>query len=328
MSDSLSQLVEEVNSRLSTPDAIPDEEIENHLRSVHVEYGVPRDEAVRSVVTQLTQTHDLDEESTSTGDGDLTPLATLPQIGEDEQVSVKVQLVDEVDNDVLSDSVKQGGTITDGEDTARLTVWSTGDPPTLETGTVYRLEDVFTSEYQGDWYIQVNRTSEVSALDEDLLADEEEWASDSDGAAHSFRGALVDIRRGSGLIKRCTADDDCSRVLQNGRCKEHGDVDGEFDLRVKATLDAGSVNRDIILGDEMVETLTDISLADAKEMAKDAIGTETVVAELTEALHGRYFEVETLSPLRDEFYVIESTELGRPSDGIDDEKVIKARSPV
>jgi len=42
---------------------------------------------------------------------------------------------------------------------------------------------------------------------------------------HHRRGALVDVQSGSGLIKRCP-EEDCTRVLQNGRCSEHGEGEG------------------------------------------------------------------------------------------------------
>jgi replication factor A1 len=46
----------------------------------------------------------------------------------------------------------------------------------------------------------------------------------SDGSV-AVIGSIVDIQEGSGLIKRCGADD-CMRVLRNSRCAEYGQRDG------------------------------------------------------------------------------------------------------
>jgi replication factor A1 len=68
-----------------------------------------------------------------------------------------------------------------------------------------------------------------------------------DDNERTMEGALVDIKDGSGLIKRCP-DEDCTRVIRNGRCSEHGDVSGEFDLRIKGVLDDGEQAQDALNG--------------------------------------------------------------------------------
>ncbi|MFB6177808.1 MAG: hypothetical protein ABEI99_11825, partial [Halobaculum sp.] len=94
----------------------------------------------------------------------------------------------------------------------------------------------------------------------------------------------------SGLIKRCP-EDECTRVLQNGRCSEHGQVDGQFDLRVKAVLDDGEAVHEVIFDEEATEQLTGISLAEAKQMAQDALDTTVVEEEIRELITGRYYRV-------------------------------------
>jgi replication factor A1 len=100
----------------------------------------------------------------------------------------------------------------------------------------------------------------------------------------------VDIQSGSGLIKRCP-DEDCTRVLQNGRCSEHGEVEGEFDLRIKGVLDDGEEVTEVIFDQEATEALTGITLEEAKEHAMDALDTTVVADDMREQLLGRYFSV-------------------------------------
>jgi hypothetical protein len=106
-----------------------------------------------------------------------------------------------------------------------------------------------------------------------------------------MEGALVDIKDGSGLIKRCP-DEDCTRVIRNGRCSEHGDVTGEFDLRIKGVLDDGHTAQDVLLDAEATEALTGMGLEDAKAMAMDALDTEVVMDAFEEQLVGSYYEVD------------------------------------
>jgi hypothetical protein len=92
-----------------------------------------------------------------------------------------------------------------------------------------------------------------------------------DDNERTMEGALVDIKDGSGLIKRCP-DEDCTRVIRNGRCSEHGDVSGEFDLRIKGVLDDGEQAQDALNG-----LLSDsaVSSSTARWRRSGAVSTDT-----------------------------------------------------
>jgi replication factor A1 len=81
-------------------------------------------------------------------------------------------------------------------------------------------------------------------------------------------------------------------VLQNGRCSEHGEVEGEFDLRIKGILDDGESVQKVIFDQEATEQAADITLEEAQEMAMDALDTSVVADEVREATLGRYYRVE------------------------------------
>jgi Single-stranded DNA-binding replication protein A (RPA), large (70 kD) subunit and related ssDNA-binding proteins len=129
--------------------------------------------------------------------------------------------------------------------------------------------------------VKLNRTTGITALDETV-----EVGDDAD----TVEGALVDIQSGSGLIKRCP-DEECTRVLQNGRCSEHGQVDGEFDLRIKGVLDDGKSVTEVIFDREATEELTGMGLEEAKQLAMDALDTTVVAEEMAEDVLGRYYRV-------------------------------------
>src|SRR5699024_699232 len=212
-----------------------------------------------------------------------------------------------------SESVGQVGLLGDPTGTTKFTKWAKSDLPELEEGEVYRLTNLVTDEYEGQFSVKLNRTTGIEEIDEEI-----EVGDDST----TIEGALVDVQRGSGLIKRCP-EDDCTRVLQNGRCSEHGEVEGEFDLRVKAVIDDGNEVHETIFDEEATEELADITLDEAKEMAMDALDTTVVADEIRGTILGNYYRV-TGPTFRRYVLANEFETLGGPADA--EETLIKARS--
>lgn len=80
----------------------------------------------------------------------------------------------------------------------------------------------------------------------------------------TLEGMVVDMRAGSGLIKRCPQ---CNRSILNGVCTAHGQVNGTPDLRMKIVLDDGTGAIGAILNRKDTETLTGITLKAAEGLA-------------------------------------------------------------
>jgi replication factor A1 len=201
-------------------------------------------------------------------------------------------------SDDLADSVKQQGLIQDESGRTKLTIWGTADGvPELEEGESYLLAGVATDKYvddNGDVWYSVTAGSNVDAYELD------ECVAPSEAVVE---GAIVNIQGGSGLIKRCT-NGDCTRVLRNGRCSVHGEVDGEFDLRIKADIDDGRDTRQILFDEEMTTEIAGLTLNDAKEMAMDALDTDVVANEIEATIQGRHIEVE--GPVMGEYLLVNS----------------------
>ena len=269
---------EEIVSQFSDSLDLTVDEVEERLDNLVNEYRVPVDEARRSVTNSY-----LDEagmERDDLGRGGTTELK-LGDIDADEQwIDVTVKLVDLWEP--RSDSISQVGLVGDESGTKKFVAFKTSDLPELEEGKSYRLSNVVTDEYQGNFSIKLNRTTTITELDSEV-----EVGDDTSEA----EGALVDIQSGSGLIKRCP-EADCTRVLQNGRCSEHGNVDGEFDLRIKAVLDDGADVHEVIFGRETTEELTGVTLEEAKQRAMDALDTTVVADDMRADVLGRYFRVQ------------------------------------
>ena len=80
----------------------------------------------------------------------------------------------------------------------------------------------------------------------------------------TLEGMVVDMRAGSGLIKRCPQ---CNLSILNGVCTAHGQVNGTPDLRMKIVLDDGTGAIGAIVNRKDTETLTGITLKAAEGLA-------------------------------------------------------------
>jgi len=254
------------------------DEVEKRLDTLVNEYKVPTSEARRSVVNTYLDEAGMDRDELGGGGGN-ERVEVVDIDSPEEWVDLTAKVVDLWD--ARSDAVAQVGLLGDETGTIKFTKWSKSDLQTLEEGQVYDLGNVVTDEYQGRFSVKLNRTTTIEAVDEDIEVGDDEA---------EIEGALVDIQSGSGLIKRCP-EEDCTRVLQNGRCSEHGEVEGEFDLRIKGVLDDGETVNEVIFDSETTEELTGIGLEQAQEMAMDALDTSVVAEEMREKTLGRYYHV-------------------------------------
>ena len=273
----LRQHAAEITEQFSDSLDVDADDVEGWLETLVDDYSVPLEEARRSVVSTYLDEADMDRDHLAGGSSQSADVADIDAPEEWLEVTAKVVELWEPN----ADSIAQVGLIGDETGTVKFTKWAKSDLPELEEGTVYRLDTVVTDEYEGRFSVKLNSATTIEALDTDLEVGED---------TTEVEGALVDIQSGSGLIKRCP-DDDCTRVLQNGRCSEHGEVDGEFDLRIKGVVDDGNAVQEVIFDQDATEELTGITLEAAQEMAMDALDTEVVVEEMAETVLGRYYRV-------------------------------------
>lgn len=255
--------------------------VEDRLDSLINEFDVPRDEAARATRSHFCTEYDLDVEDLATagGSGQDRGLASI-QSG-DQWLSTTAKVLELWEPGHAS--IAQVGLIGDETGTCKLTIWESADARSVAENEVYRFENVVSDVYQGTVGIQVNSASSLEPADADVDID----VGETDARV---TGALVAVQPGSGLIKRCP-DEDCTRVLQNGRCSEHGSVEGEFDLRIKAVIDDGETAYDVIFDREATETVTDLSLGAATDRAMEALDKAVVTDEIRDRVLGRYYRV-------------------------------------
>lgn len=299
---------EDIHEQFADQMEITVEEVEERLDTLVTEYQVPIDEARRSVTSSYYDESDVDPESM----GDANEQREIGSINTAEEwIDITAKVVELWEP--RSDAIGQVGLIGDETGRIKFTAWAKSDLPSIEEGSVYQLGNVVTDEYQGQYSVKLNRTTTIEEVDEEIEVGDN---------STEVEGALIDIQSGSGLIKRCPTED-CTRVLQNGRCSEHGEVDGEFDLRIKGVLDSGTEVHEVIFNREMTEEFADITLAEAKERAMDALDTTVVADDITEDVLGEYYRVS--GPELGRYVLVDEYEkLGARMDS--EEVLITARS--
>ncbi|QSG05601.1 Single-stranded DNA binding protein [Halapricum desulfuricans] len=186
------------------------------------------------------------------------------------------------------------------DETARLPFTDWDPHPEIEEGASIRIENTYVREFRGAPSINVSEFSTVEVLDRTVEAAESapelsiREALDSGGMFDvEVRGDVIAVRDGSGLIERCP---ECGRIVQNGQCRTHGQVEPVEDLRTKAILDDGTGTVTAILDDELTAEIYGGDVEDAREHARDAMDKEVVADTIREAIVGRSFRVRgTLS---------------------------------
>ena len=304
----LRQEAEAIAEQFSDHLDVDADEIEERLENLVNEYRVPLDEARRSVTNSYLDDAGMERDALGRSGSEQVLVNDIDQ--DERWVDLRVKLVDLWEP--RSDSISQVGLLGDESGTIKFVAFETSDLPKLEEGQAYGLSNVVTDEYEGNYSVKLNRTTQITELDEEIEVGDN---------AETVEGALVDIQSGSGLIKRCP-EEDCTRVLQNGRCSEHGQVEGEFDLRIKGVLDDGVTVTEVIFDREATEELTGMTLEEAKDMAMDALDTTVVAEEMADGLLGRYYRVT--GPTFGRYVLVDEQEEPGPVDV--ESALIKARS--
>jgi len=97
-------------------------------------------------------------------------------------------------------------------------------------------------------------------------------------------GKITQIYDGSGLIQRCPK---CSRWIIDDFCMVHIDVEGVWDLRIKARFDDGKERCTLIFKRDVTEKSANITLEEAKK-----VGEAVTLERIRKALFGKNFEIE------------------------------------
>lgn len=289
MDEAASDLVEQFEGHLD----LSVDEIKEQMQSHADEYNLPVDEAKRLTENDLMDKAGIESDEVIGGGDKQKQVADINQ--DENWIDVRVKFTEEWEP--RSDSIAQVGLVGDESGEIKFVAFETSDLPKLESGECYELENVVTDEYEGDYSIKLNRTTVINEIDDEIEVGDN---------TETIEGALVNVRDGSGLIERCT-EDGCTRTLTSGVCKEHGEVDGENDLRIIAHLDDGTEVTTVVFNRELTEELTGIDLDTATEMAEKAMDKDVVGREVNPEIRGDSYRLTGRKA--GEYFVVEGYEV-------------------
>jgi replication factor A1 len=283
----MKELVDQISARLRDQKIeVPDEEIASRLKKLIDDFRVPESEARRSVLNYFLKEHGIMPQVRASSEK--VKISEIKEAGKWVDLEVKVLDLWEP----ATEAISQTGLIGDASGSMKFVKWAKSELPNLELGQSYLLKRMVTDEFQGRFSVKLNRTSQIEPLDVDV---------EIGSQAAEFSGALVDVQKGSGLIKRCPV---CKRSLAKGVCSEHGKVEGTYDLRIKAVLDDGRRVQDVLINRETTERLVGLTLDEAKQMAMEALDHEVVRSLIESKLMGRYFSI--IGPRVDRYLLVET----------------------
>jgi len=283
----MKELVDQISARLRDQKIeVPDEEIASRLKKLIDDFRVPESEARRSVLNYFLKEHGIMPQVRASSEK--VKISEIKEAGKWVDLEVKVLDLWEP----ATEAISQTGLIGDASGSMKFVKWAKSELPNLELGQSYLLKRMVTDEFQGRFSVKLNRTSQIELLDVDV---------EIGSQAAEFSGALVDVQKGSGLIKRCPV---CKRSLAKGVCSEHGKVEGTYDLRIKAVLDDGRRVQDVLINRETTERLVGLTLDEAKQMAMEALDHEVVRSLIESKLMGRYFSIT--GPRVDRYLLVET----------------------
>lgn len=180
------------------------------------------------------------------------------------------------------------GVVADETGKVQFTAWSDFK---VKQDDILKISKATVKGWRGIPQLNFDERAEVTKVKEKFPSAEElqktsvsmisEVSARGGAADATVRGAVIEVRDGSGLIMRCP---ECRRALQKGSCKVHGRVEGTPDLRIKAIVDDGSGAVSAVIGRELTEKLTGSTLDECMERAKKAMNLDVVKDSFEEAL--------------------------------------------
>lgn len=312
MSENITEAVAQLEDEFEGADVEIDTQDAHDQMAKLVDFDVSLGDAIDTVRSSLMDAHNVSYGALQNSGGDqLVAVGDIPGLveaadGEDIWCDVEIKILDPWEP--RSDSIAQVGLAGDSSGTIKYTMFAVSELPEVEQGESYAMSNVVASSYTGQngttYEIKPNTSSTISPLDEDIeVPDRDEQGGEA------ISGMVVQVKEGSGLIKRCS-EEDCTRVLNDGRCPVHGEVEGEHDLRIKAVVDDGEDTYDVFFGTEETEDLLGMDVQQAVEAAKDALDMSVAERSLRSSLVGQFVDLDAGHIASSDMYIVNDYEVG------------------
>ena len=157
------------------------------------------------------------------------------------------------------------------DDTGKIQ-YSAWNDHQLKDGETVCIKNAYIRSWKSIPQLNIGDRSEVTRVDAvfDAVGDSSTEKTIDDitkvggGLDIKIQGMVVDVRSGSGLIKRCPQ---CNRSILNGACSVHGIVEGINDLRMKIVVDDGTGAIGAVLNRADTEKITGVKMEAAEQLA-------------------------------------------------------------
>ena len=194
--------------------------------------------------------------------------------------SVRVKFIEEWES--RSERMLQTGLVGDESGRMKFVIWKDDKKQPLELGRIYNITNAKVDEFNGRLSLSLNPSEysvEADAADFEVGTQLDE-----------ISGALVQISKGSGLIKRCPVEG-CGRALsKQNLCPVH-EIQNNYvyDMRIKAVVDDGHKAYNVLFGRELTEEISGMTMDEAIDIGTSSpLGLDEVLVQMTERLCGRY----------------------------------------
>lgn len=174
----------------------------------------------------------------------------------------------------------------------------------LQEGQTVRIKGAYMRSFRDEPQVNMGDNTEIEVLEDSELPDASELdvatkfaIRDIVGTGRSdaeITGTVVQMRPDSGLVSRCPVEG-CRRIMKGNECYEHGQQNGESDLRLKVILDDGTECIQTIAGADVVVRLLGKDLDACKELARESMRMEIVAEQLEPLVVGRTFTARGFS---------------------------------
>ncbi len=248
------------------------EEIETRLDQLINKFKVPPEEARRNVINYFLKQHNIPR--TEFFEKRETPQVKASEIKEDGKwVTLRARVVQLWE--INHESVSQVGLLGDESGTVKFTKWTKAGLPQVEEGKSYLFRNVITSEWQGQFSVKLNKTSEIVPIEDDIRVETPRITASEikeDGRWVTLRGKVVQLwetnhesvsQAGllgdeSGTIKFTKWTKAELPQVEEGKCYLFRNVitaewQGQFSVKLNKSSGIVPINDDIEVGRSLVE---------------------------------------------------------------------------
>jgi replication factor A1 len=187
------------------------------------------------------------------------------------------------------------GQIADPSGKCRMSAWEELPISESDLPVTVKVKGVRVRAWQGIPDITVDKADQVEILDSPPWDDSidlsdhivevplTELVNGSSRVGISTQGIVASVREDCGIILRCTQ---CRRVLRDGICNQHGEDEGNQDVRLRLVIDDGTSTSSLLINKEASLNLLNLTEEQIKEEI-DSNGQMEFVQSLRGKMLGR-----------------------------------------